>query len=59
MPGRRQFLRGRVLPDGRVATLGGPSSHLVAALAVADVLLDVPEDTTELPAGSTVEAWEL
>ena len=57
--GRRQFLRGRALPDGRVATLGGPSSHLVAALAAADVLLDIPEDATELPAGATVETWEL
>jgi molybdopterin molybdotransferase len=57
--GRRQFLRGRALPDGRVETLGGPSSHLVAALAAADVLLDIPEDATELPAGATVETWEL
>jgi molybdopterin molybdotransferase len=58
-PGKRQFLRGRALPDGRVATVGGPSSHLVAALAAADVLVDVPEDATELPAGATVETWEL
>jgi molybdopterin molybdotransferase len=57
--GKRQFLRGRALPDGRVETLGGPSSHLVAALAAADVLLDIPEDATELPAGATVETWEL
>lgn len=59
VPGRRQFLRGRVLPDGTVTAHGGPSSHLVAALAAADVLLDIPEDTTELPAGSTVETWVL
>jgi molybdopterin molybdotransferase len=57
--GKRQFLRGRALPDGRVAQVGGASSHLVAALAAADVLLDVPEDATELPAGATVETWEL
>lgn len=57
--GKRQFLRGRALPDGKVATLGGPSSHLVAALAAADVLLDIPEDATELPEGATVETWEL
>jgi molybdopterin molybdotransferase len=57
--GKRQFLRGRALPGGKVATLGGASSHLVAALAAADVLLDIPEDTTELPAGATVETWEL
>jgi molybdopterin molybdotransferase len=57
--GKRQFLRGRALPDGRVETLGGPSSHLVAALAAADVLLDIPEDAAELAAGATVETWEL
>ena len=57
--GKRQFLRGRTLPDGRVETLGGPSSHLVAALAAADVLLDIPEDVAELPAGARVETWEL
>ena len=59
VPGKRQFLRGRALPDGRVEQVGGTSSHLVAALAAADVLLDVPEDATELPAGATVETWEL
>lgn len=59
VPGKRQFLRGRALPDGRVAAHGGPSSHLVAALASADVLLDIPEDVVELPAGASVEAWEL
>lgn len=58
-PGRRQFLRGRALPGGRVVPHGGPSSHLVAALATADVLIDLPEDATELPAGATVETWEL
>lgn len=57
--GKRQFLRGRALPDGRVETLGGPSSHLVASLAAADVLLDIPEDVAELPAGASVETWEL
>lgn len=59
VPGKRQFLRGRALPGGRVSTVGGSSSHLVAALAAADVLIDVPEDATDLPAGSTVETWEL
>lgn len=59
IPGRRQFLRGRRTPDGRVETVAGPGSHLVAALAAADLLLDLPEDAVELPAGSTVETWEL
>jgi molybdopterin molybdotransferase len=57
--GKRQFLRGRALPEGRVETVGGPSSHLVAALAAADVLIDLPEDATEVPAGASVETWEL
>jgi len=57
--GKRQFLRGRALPGGGVEAVGGPSSHLVAALAAADVLLDIPEHTTELAAGTTVETWDL
>ena len=59
IPGRRQFLRGgRVGRDG-VTTVGGPSSHLVAALAASDVLIVVPEDVTELAAGDSVETWQL
>lgn len=49
--GRRQFLRG-LLRDGRLELLGGPGSHLVAALAGADVLIVVPEDATSIPAGA-------
>jgi molybdopterin molybdotransferase len=59
IPGRRQFLRGlRIAPD-RVATVSGPGSHLVAALAASDVIIDVPEDVGELAAGDPVETWEL
>jgi molybdopterin molybdotransferase len=58
-PGKRQFLRGRALPDGRVEVVGGPSSHLVAGLAASDLLLDIPEDITELKAGDTVETIDL
>ena len=57
--GKRQFLRGRMLPGGRVELASGASSHLVAGLAASDVLIDVPLETTSLPAGSTVETWEL
>ncbi|MFJ1757424.1 gephyrin-like molybdotransferase Glp [Kitasatospora sp. NPDC088134] len=54
--GRRQFLRGRYDPAaGTVAPVGGQGSHLVGALALADCLITVPEDTTALPAGSTVD----
>ncbi len=58
-PGRRQFLRARLTADGRVETVAGPGSHLVAALAAADVLIDVPADVTALPAGATVDTVEL
>ena len=59
IPGRRQFLRGRLLPGGRVATVSGPGSHLVAALAASDVIIELGEDVTDLEAGATVDTWEL
>jgi molybdopterin molybdotransferase len=58
-PGRRQLLRGRLRDDGRVELVAGPGSHLVAALAWADVLIDIDSETTELAAGSDVEVWPL
>jgi molybdopterin molybdotransferase len=59
VPGRRQFLRGTRLDPDRVATVSGPGSHLVAALAASDVIIDVPEDVTDLAEGDPVETWEL
>ncbi len=59
VPGKRQFLRGRLLDDGRVEAVAGPGSHLVAAMASADALIDVPRDVTELAAGASVEVWVL
>ncbi|SDS76189.1 molybdopterin molybdochelatase [Paraoerskovia marina] len=56
--GRRQFLRGARDGDA-VRVVGGPGSHLVATMARADVLIDVPEDVTELQAGDEVEVWPL
>ncbi|MCX4095349.1 gephyrin-like molybdotransferase Glp [Nocardia sp. alder85J] len=56
--GRRQFLRGR-LESGAVALVSGPGSHLIAAMAQADVLIDIPPAATELAAGSNVEVREL
>ncbi len=58
-PGRRQFLRGRLTADGAVQTVAGPGSHLVAALAAADVLIDVPADVAALPTGASVATVEL
>jgi molybdopterin molybdotransferase len=59
IPGKRQFLRGRTVSGGRVEPVAGPSSHLVAGMAASDVLIDVPETTTELKAGDSVETIEL
>jgi molybdopterin molybdotransferase len=68
-PGKRQLLRGRwVRDDGaaaladeapRVAVVGGPGSHLVASMAAADVLIDVPADATTLEPGAAVTTWPL
>jgi molybdopterin molybdotransferase len=38
-----------------VSQVGGPGSHLVAHLARANCLVVVPEDVTELPAGTEVD----
>lgn len=67
--GRRQLLRGRwVREDGqavrdggapRVAVVGGPGSHLVASMAAADVLIDVPAAATTLEPGAGVTTWPL
>jgi molybdopterin molybdotransferase len=59
LPGKRQFLRGRTVEGGRVELVAGPGSHLVAGLAASDVLIDIPETTTDLKAGDTVETIEL
>lgn len=56
--GKRQFLRGRRVPGG-VTLESGPGSHLVAALARADVLIDIPEDVTAMQAGDDVRVWAL
>ncbi len=51
--GKRQFLRGKL--EGETVTLiAGAGSHLVAAMAWADVLVDVPVEVTEMTAGSEV-----
>ncbi|ROP38824.1 molybdopterin molybdochelatase [Saccharothrix texasensis] len=54
--GRTQFRRGAYDPaSGRVVTpVGGPGSHLLSALAVSNCLIEVPEEVTELAAGTEV-----
>jgi molybdopterin molybdotransferase len=59
VPGKRQFLRGRLTDGDRVETVSGAGSHLVAGLAASDVLIIVPEDMTALHAGDEVETLEL
>ncbi|MGO4202450.1 gephyrin-like molybdotransferase Glp [Rhodococcus sp. TAF43] len=56
--GKRQFLRGRRTDTG-VEVVSGPGSHLVAAFAWADVLIDVPAAVTSLAAGDRVKVWPL
>ncbi|MDK1476553.1 molybdopterin molybdotransferase MoeA [Streptomyces sp. 549] len=59
--GKRQFLRGRYRPPGAdertgtVEPLGGAGSHLIAALARADALIVVPEETTEVAPGTELD----
>jgi len=56
--GRRQWLRGRV-EDGRAVPVGGSSSHLLATMAEAEVLLDVPADAARLEVGDLVSVLPL
>ncbi|MHD0175225.1 hypothetical protein ACNQUF_12065 [Corynebacterium diphtheriae] len=42
-----------------MAPVGGPSSHLVAAMAASDMLIDVPIDAVTLDIGTRVETWNL
>ncbi|BCK70668.1 hypothetical protein Srufu_046210 [Streptomyces libani subsp. rufus] len=54
--GKRQFLRGSYDAEaGTVTPVGGAGSHLIKAMAHANALIIVPEDTTEVPAGADVE----
>lgn len=58
-PGRLQVRRGRLEDDGRVSLVGEAGSHLAVSYARADVLVLVPEQTTDLAAGDTVEWWRI
>ncbi|MEU1625782.1 gephyrin-like molybdotransferase Glp [Streptomyces sp. NPDC020096] len=52
--GRRQFLRGWY-ENGTVTPVGGSGSHLVKALAHANALIVVPEDSTRIAQGADVD----
>jgi molybdopterin molybdotransferase len=58
--GKRQFARARFLPSGVVTPVGtGQGSHMLGGLAVADALIVIPEDTTEVAAGDVVTVLDL
>jgi molybdopterin molybdotransferase len=58
--GKRQYLRGDHDPaTGTVRPVGGPGSHLLAALATANCLIELPEETTEVPEGADVTVLRL
>ncbi|WP_326634843.1 molybdopterin molybdotransferase MoeA [Nonomuraea fuscirosea] len=58
-PGRRSYLRGVLAPDGTVTPVHGQGSHQLAALALANALIVVPEDVTEVESGSAMEVVRL
>ncbi|HEX6921532.1 MAG TPA: gephyrin-like molybdotransferase Glp [Actinomycetes bacterium] len=60
--GKRQFARAWLdVQEGRyvVRPVGGPGSHLVGDLAQANAFMVIPEQVTEVPAGSAVEVMVL
>jgi molybdopterin molybdotransferase len=57
---RRSYLRAVLdVRAGEVTPVSGQSSHQLASLARANVLVIVPEHVTELPAGARVDVLEL
>ena len=57
---KRQFARCRFLPDGGVEPVGaGQGSHVFGGLALADALIVVPEDVTEVRTGDEVTVMDL
>jgi molybdopterin molybdotransferase len=54
-----QYLRATLAPDGTADPVSGPGSHLVASMARADVLIEIPAEVTFLPAGAGVEVLAL
>ncbi|WP_367125164.1 gephyrin-like molybdotransferase Glp [Streptomyces phytohabitans] len=63
--GRRQFLRGAYTPPapgekaGTVRAVGGSGSHLIAALAQADALIVIPEDSEQAAPGDELDVIQL
>nr|WP_244515173.1 gephyrin-like molybdotransferase Glp [Actinopolyspora xinjiangensis] len=58
--GKRQYRRGDFDPEtDTVTTRGGAGSHLLSGMAAANCLLRLPEESTEVESGSTVDVWLL
>jgi molybdopterin molybdotransferase len=60
--GRRQFMRGQAGTDAQgryVEPVGGPGSHLIGALSLANCLIVVPEEATSLGEGDRVQVLML
>lgn len=57
--GRVQYLRAALGPDNTADPVSGPGSHLVASMARADVLVEIPAEITSLAAGTEVDALPL
>jgi molybdopterin molybdotransferase len=55
---RHQVRRGTLRADGTVE-VGAPSSHLLHAYALANVLVHLPVGVDSLPAGAEVEIWRI
>lgn len=56
--GKLQLRRGRIEADGRVR-LSGPSSHLIAGLAAAEVIAEIPIGVDRLVEDSPVSTWRI
>ncbi|MGH3761994.1 molybdopterin molybdotransferase MoeA [Actinophytocola sp.] len=56
--GKRQFRRGH-LDGSSVTPVGGPGSHLLASFAASDCLIEIPEETTDVPAGTELDVLVL
>lgn len=59
IPGVVQLLRARAVDGGRIEPVAGPGSHLVAAMARADRIIEIPAEVERLDAGDEVRAWVL
>lgn len=56
--GKLQLRRGRIAADGTV-TVSAPGSHLLAELADAEVIVEIPLGISHAPAGTIVEIWRI